>query len=70
VHFVFIQVRMGKEMAAMARKEEETRLKRVAEERQREKVEEDRAREKIKKKLGMKNSSLCLVYNLYIIVLT
>lgn len=58
VYFVFIQVRMGKEMAAMARKEEETRLKRVAEERQREKEEEERAREKIKKKLGANGSQL------------
>jgi uncharacterized UBP type Zn finger protein len=47
------RVRMGKEMAAIVRKEEELRLKRVAEERQREKDEEARAREKIKKKLGM-----------------
>lgn len=49
---------MGKEMAAMVRKEEEMRLKRVAEERQREKEEEERAREKIKKKLGTNDSYL------------
>jgi hypothetical protein len=47
-----MQVRMGKEMAAMVRKEEELRLKRAAEERLREKLEEERAREKVKKKLG------------------
>lgn len=45
------RIRSGKEMAAIARKEEEQRLKRMAEERLREKEEEARAREKVKKKL-------------------
>ena len=49
---LYLQIRMGKEMAAMARQEEETRLRRIVEERQREKEEEERAREAIKKKLG------------------
>ena len=47
-----MQIRMGKEMAAIARKEEEARLRRIVEERQREKEEEERAREAIKRKLG------------------
>ena len=45
------RIRSGKELAAIARKEEEQRLRRMAEERLREKEEEARAREKIKKKL-------------------
>jgi hypothetical protein len=45
------RIRGGKELAALARKEEEQKLKRIAEERQREKEEEARAREKIRKKL-------------------
>lgn len=47
------RIRSGKELAAMARKEEEQRLKRMADERKREKEEALRAKEKIKKKLGM-----------------
>jgi len=46
------RLRYGKELAAIARAEEESRLKRIAEERQREKEEEARAREKIRLKLG------------------
>ena len=45
------RIKMGKELAAIARKEEEARLRRQAEERQREKEEEERAREAIRKKL-------------------
>lgn len=45
------RVRAGKELAAIARKEEEARFRLMAEERQREKEEEARAREKIRRKL-------------------
>lgn len=45
------RIRMGKELAAMAREEEATRLRRLAEERQRDKDEAERAKAKIKKKL-------------------
>lgn len=45
------RIRGGKELAAIARKEEEQKLKRIAEEGQREREEEARAREKIRKKL-------------------
>jgi UBX domain-containing protein 1/4 len=45
------RVKMGKEMAAIARIEEEQKLKRIADERKREKEEEARAREKIRLKL-------------------
>lgn len=45
------RVRMGKEMAAMAREEEAARLRRLVEERQRDKDEAERARAKILKKL-------------------
>jgi len=47
------RVRAGKELAAIARLEEDNRLRLIAEERAREKAEEQRAREKIKRKLGM-----------------
>lgn len=46
-----MRVKMGKELAAAARLEDEQRLKRIADERQREKEEEARAREKIRRKL-------------------
>ena len=47
-----IRVKEGKNLAAIARREEEQRLKRMAEEREREKREAAAAREKIRKKLG------------------
>jgi hypothetical protein len=46
------RVRAGKELAAMARAEEDARLRRIVEERRREKEEAERARAKVKKKLG------------------